>query len=61
MNFIVKLPEFNKYKNIIIITNYLEKEIIFKLCKCINTQTITNKFYWGIYQYYESLKAIISN
>ena len=44
MNFIMKLPEFNKYKNIIIIINHLKKEIIFKLCKYINIKIIINKF-----------------
>ena len=44
MDFIIKLLEFNKYKNIIIITNYLKKEVIFKLYKYINIKIIVNKF-----------------
>jgi len=44
MNFIMELLKFNKYKNIIIIINYLEKEVIFKLYKYINIKIIVNKF-----------------
>ena len=61
MDFIIKFPEFDRYKNIIITINYLEKEVIFKLYKYINTQTIINKFYWGIYWYHGLLRIIILN
>ena len=44
MDFIVKLPEFNGYKNIIVTINCLEKEVIFKPCEYIDTETIINKF-----------------
>ena len=42
-----------------IIINHLEKEVIFKLCECINTETVANKFIWGIYQHHGPLRAII--
>ena len=44
MDFIMELPEFDECKNIMIITDYLKKEVIFKSYKHIDIKTITNKF-----------------
>ena len=44
MDFIVELPEFDGYKNIMVTIDYLEKEVIFKLCEHIDTETVANKF-----------------
>ena len=59
MDFIMKLLEFDGCKNIMVTTNYLKKEVIFKSCEHINTETIVNKFIWRIYQHHGPLRVII--
>ena len=61
MDFIVELPESDGCKNIMVTTDRLGKGVIFEPCERIDTETVANKFIWGIYRHHGPPRAIVSD
>ena len=61
INFVTELSESNRYTNLIVITNRLEKKIILKKIKKITVKTIADVFINRFYYYYFLPDIIILN
>jgi hypothetical protein len=61
IDFITDLPENEKYTNLMIITDYLNKKIILEVCSNMQTEIMIEKFLRSFYRYYRISVIIISD